>query len=71
MTSTFEAYARENGITYADYWNAMRDGDGLAMREGLSYDHVHPTEAGYAVMAAVAEPAIAAALARVSAGTDE
>ncbi|WP_241557370.1 GDSL-type esterase/lipase family protein [Croceibacterium ferulae] len=63
-----EAYARQSGITYADYWNAMRQDGGLGMRDGLSYDHVHPTEAGYAAMAAVAEPAIAEALARAAAG---
>lgn len=63
-----KAYAAENGITYADYWSAMRQEGGLGMREGLSRDHVHPTEAGYAVMAEVAEPAIAAALARSGSG---
>jgi len=54
-------YAARRGIVYADYWTAMR-GDGLGMREGLSYDHVHPTEAGYAAMAPIAERALAAAL---------
>jgi lysophospholipase L1-like esterase len=33
------------------------------MREGLSSDHVHPTRAGYQVMAPVAEAAIKRALA--------
>ncbi|RZM36100.1 MAG: GDSL family lipase, partial [Sphingomonas sp.] len=34
------------------------------MRDGLSSDHVHPTPAGYAVMAPIAERAFKAALAR-------
>jgi lysophospholipase L1-like esterase len=32
------------------------------MREGLSFDHVHPTEAGYAAMRPVAEAALRRAL---------
>ena len=59
-----ERYARERNVIYADYWSAMRAPGGLGMREGLSYDHVHPTAAGYATMAPVAKLAIKAALAR-------
>jgi lysophospholipase L1-like esterase len=43
--------------TYADYFAVMADGRG-AMRDGLSSDHVHPTEAGYAAMGPVAEAAL-------------
>ena len=39
----------------------MADAGG-AMKPGLSSDGVHPTEAGYAVMAPLAEAAIAQAL---------
>ena len=34
------------------------------MKEGMASDGVHPTDAGYAVMAPLAEKAIAEALAR-------
>lgn len=56
-------YAARSGCIYADYWSALRAPGALGMREGLSSDHVHPTAAGYAVMAPVAERAIRAALA--------
>jgi lysophospholipase L1-like esterase len=53
-------YAASAGAVYADYHAAMSDGRG-GMREGLAYDGVHPSEAGYAAMAPVAERALAAA----------
>jgi lysophospholipase L1-like esterase len=63
MNRWLRAYAARAGCVYADYWGALKAPDSLAMRDGLSSDHVHPTEAGYAVMAPVAERAIKAALA--------
>ena len=60
-----KAYAAKTGSVYADYWSALK-GDGLAMREALSSDHVHPTEAGYAVMDPIAVAAIRQALARLA-----
>ena len=62
MNAWLKAYAARSGCVYADYWSALR-GTGLGMREGLSSDHVHPTSAGYQVMAPVAEAAIKRALA--------
>lgn len=62
-------YARRSGAVYADYWSATHDGVGF--KSGLAYDGVHPSEAGYAVMAPVAEIAIRKALALPSAGTAE
>lgn len=58
-----KGYAARVGATYADYWSALK-GPGQGMREGLASDGVHPTAAGYAVMAPVAEVAIRTALAR-------
>jgi lysophospholipase L1-like esterase len=55
-------YAARVGAVYADYHGAMSDGRG-GMRDGLAYDEVHPSEAGYAAMAPVAERALAAAAA--------
>jgi lysophospholipase L1-like esterase len=63
MNAWLKAYAARSGCVYADYWSALKQADGLGMRDGLSSDHVHPTKAGYAVMAPVAEAAIKHALA--------
>ncbi len=51
------AYAARVGATYVDYAAVLGDGRG-GMRPGLSSDGVHPTEAGYAAMAPLAEAAI-------------
>jgi len=55
------AQAQRLQATYADYFAVMADGKG-GMLDGLSSDHVHPTEAGYATMRPVAEAALARAL---------
>lgn len=55
-------YAAGRGAFYLDYHSAMTDANG-GMRSGLASDGVHPTEAGYRVMAPLAEQAIAKALA--------
>jgi lysophospholipase L1-like esterase len=64
MNAWLKSYAAATGSTYADYWTALVQPGTTGMREGLSSDHVHPTPAGYAVMAPVAERAFEAALAR-------
>jgi lysophospholipase L1-like esterase len=57
-----KAYADEHGHIYVDYHSAMKDQqDGLP--PALSKDGVHPTPAGYAVMAPLAEAGIEKALA--------
>lgn len=63
MNAWLKAYAARSGCVYADCWSALKQANGLGMRDGLSSDHVHPTVAGYAVMAPVAEAAIKRALA--------
>ena len=62
MNAWLKDYAAHTGATYADYWAALHDGD--ALRAALTYDGVHPNEAGYAAMAPVAERAIRDALSR-------
>ncbi|MDQ1159158.1 lysophospholipase L1-like esterase [Sphingomonas sp. SORGH_AS 950] len=62
LNDWMKGYAARTGATYADYWSALHDGQ--ATRASLTYDGVHPNEAGYAVMAPVAEAAIRTALAR-------
>ena len=63
LNAWLKQYAAEQKLIYLDYYSAMADADG-AMKPGLSSDGVHPTEAGYAVMAPLAEAAIAQALKR-------
>ena len=54
-------YAARNGIVYLDYYSAMVDGR-QGLKAELTFDGVHPNAAGYAVMAPLAEKAIAEAL---------
>ncbi len=54
-------YCAKQGLTYLDYYSAMADDKG-AMKPGLAKDGVHPTAQGYAIMAPLAEAAIAKTL---------
>lgn len=54
-------YAKQHGAVYLDYHSAMADERG-GMRSELASDGVHPNEAGYSIMAPLAERAIAEAL---------
>lgn len=56
-----KGYCEGHGCIYADYHSAMSDEKG-AMKEGLSTDGIHPNEAGYAIMAPIADAAINRAL---------
>jgi lysophospholipase L1-like esterase len=53
-------YARESGAIYLDYYSALADGRNL--KKELTSDGLLPNDAGYAVMAPLAEQAIAQAL---------
>jgi len=61
MNTWIRDYAAANRLVYLDYHTAMVDRD-LGLRPSLSDDGVHPNEAGYSVMAPLAEQAIRAAL---------
>jgi len=54
-------YAARNQIVYLDYWHALLDEKG-AFRQELTWDGLHPNDAGYAVMEPLAEKAIDVAL---------
>jgi lysophospholipase L1-like esterase len=56
-------YAARNGFVYLDYYSAMLD-DQQMFRKELTYDGLHPNDAGYEVMGPLAEKAIAAVLAK-------
>jgi len=61
LNAWIKQYAASHGYTYLDYYTALADAEG-GMKAGLANDGVHPTPAGYAIMAPLAEQAIAAAL---------
>lgn len=54
-------YAQDNKLVYLDYYAAMANAEG-GLDPKLAADGVHPTPAGYAVMAPLAQKAIDAAL---------
>jgi len=54
-------YAAKNGFVYLDYYSAMLDENGMLKRD-LTYDGLHPNDAGYAVMGPLAQQAIDTAL---------
>jgi lysophospholipase L1-like esterase len=56
-------YAARSGQVYLDYHSAMADAR-QGLPPNLAGDGVHPTEAGYLIMAPLAEKAIAKALGR-------
>lgn len=62
LNAFLAGYARENGHVYLDYQQAVADAQG-AFRPDLNDDGLHPNAAGYAVMAPLAEAALARALA--------
>ena len=61
LNAWMKDYARRAGATYLDYHSAMEDSR-HGMRDTLASDGVHPNDAGYRVMAPLAEKAIAEAL---------
>jgi len=61
LNAWIKRYAAEVGETWLDYHTAMADARGGLPPE-LSSDGVHPNEAGYRLMAPLAEAAIARAL---------
>jgi lysophospholipase L1-like esterase len=63
LNDWMKQYAGANGIGYLDYYPAMVDEKGM-FKKDLTYDGLHPNEAGYAVMMPLAQKAIDAALAK-------
>jgi len=63
LNAWMREYAKKTGAVYLDYYSAMLDDAGFLKKE-LTYDGLHPNDAGYAVMEPLAAKAIGAALRR-------
>jgi lysophospholipase L1-like esterase len=57
LNSWLKNYCAKNDLTYLDYFSAMVDDKGLLKRD-LANDGLHPNQAGFTVMAPLAEKAI-------------
>jgi lysophospholipase L1-like esterase len=64
LNTWLREYCSKSGLVYLDYYSAMVDDQQFLKRE-LTYDGLHPNDAGYAVMEPLAEQAVARALAAV------
>ena len=62
LNGWFREYAASSGSVYLDYYSVLAQG--RAMKKELTVDGLIPNDAGYALMAPVAEKAIAQALGR-------
>ncbi len=60
INAWIKAFCAREGAVYLDYYSSLADAKG-AMLPGYSFDGVHPTAKGYAVMGPLAEAAIAQA----------
>lgn len=63
LNKWLQDYCVKNKLVYLDYFSAMVDDKGMLKRE-LAEDGLHPNDAGYKIMAPLAEAAIAKASAR-------
>ena len=61
LNEWIRAYAMNNDHTYLDYYSAMIDEKRYLLKNELTDDGLHVTKEGYAVMAPLAEQAIATA----------
>lgn len=63
LNAWIRKYAADKGYVYVDYYSALTDDHG-GLSPALSDDGVHPSPAGFAIMAPLAEAGIEKALAR-------
>ncbi len=61
LNAWIKNYTVQNQMTYLDYYSAMVD-DRNMLRKELTYDGLHPNNAGYEVMGPLAAQAIATAM---------
>jgi lysophospholipase L1-like esterase len=62
LNAWIKTYCAGNHLTYLDYYSALID-DHKMFKKELTYDGLHPNDAGYAVMSPLAAQAIAETLA--------
>src|ERR1700675_2341705 len=63
LNKWLQAYCATNRYLYLDYFTALVDDQGM-LKRALSDDGLHPTDAGYKIMASLAEKAIQKSLAQ-------
>ena len=63
LNAWLKNYCSANGLIYLDYFSALVDDHGL-LRKELAADGLHPNDAGYKIMAPLAQAAIEQALKR-------
>jgi len=61
LNAWMKDYASKKGLVYLDYYTPMLD-DKQMFRQELTFDGLHPNDAGYELMMPLAEKAVAAAL---------
>jgi lysophospholipase L1-like esterase len=57
LNDWLKGYCVMHSVTYLDYYSALADQNG-GMKDGTSFDGVHPNAAGYAIMGPLAQAAI-------------
>jgi lysophospholipase L1-like esterase len=57
LNNWLQGYCVTRSVTYVDYYSALVGEDG-GMKEGTSFDGVHPNAKGYAIMGPLAQAAI-------------
>jgi lysophospholipase L1-like esterase len=63
LNTWIKDYCEKNGLVYLDYYSAMID-DHKMLKKELTYDGLHPNDAGYEVISPLAAAAIAKSLAK-------
>ena len=61
LNAWIKDYAARTGAVYLDYYSAMVDDKGVLKTE-LTYDGLHPNDAGYQLIEPIAQKAIDSAL---------
>jgi lysophospholipase L1-like esterase len=61
LNAWLQGYCVNHSVIYVDYYSAMADANG-GMKQGISFDGVHPNAKGYAIMAPLAQAGIDKAL---------
>ena len=61
LNTWMKEYASTRGLVYLDYYTPMLD-DKQMLKQELTFDGLHPNDAGYEIMVPLAEKAVATAL---------